>query len=139
MSTDSRTVIRGTVSSQAGDSVANLDVHLVRLGLRKEAVVGRASTDTDGHYEVSIDPSSDGRPHRVHVSRRGKTIARSEPIIARPGEHTVHVVVPGEGQGSEYERVGQSLRALLDGTELIVFFDEPTVGSGVSADRFNPG
>lgn len=110
-------MIRGIVSSQAGESVANLDVQLVRLGLRKEAVVGRASTDAGGNYEVSIDPSTDGRPHRVHVSRRGKTIARSEPIIARPGEHTVHVVVPGEGAGSEYERVGQTLAGLLDGSE----------------------
>jgi len=111
-------VVRGVVKDETGVPQSGLQVRAVDVDLRREEVLGQATTDSDGHYEITYTPQQFARAEkktadlvvRVYNSEENELVASSIHYNA-PDTTTVDLTI--HSGLSEFERLYAEIAPLL--------------------------
>jgi hypothetical protein len=115
--------IRGQVLYANGNGLAGGIMRVFDQGLRNEKLLGEATTDGAGRYQISFSSEPFGLVRRTNVAlvirafdAGGSLLASSQPLFNAQPVETVNLIISGEHRGpSEYERIVQDLAPLLQG------------------------
>ncbi len=115
-------VVRGTVKNETGAPQRGLRVYAVDVDLRREEVLGEATTDSNGHYEITYTPQQFARAEKktadllVRVyDEQGEVLAHTD-IRYNAGQTEEIDLVLGSGvirKPSEYDQIVSELTPLL--------------------------
>jgi len=115
-------MVRGTVKDDTGVPQSGLQVRAIDVDLRREEVLGQATTDSNGHYEITYTPQQFARAEKetadlvVRVfEAQGEMLAHTD-IRYNAGQIEEINLVLGSGvihEPSEYEQIVLELTPLL--------------------------
>ncbi|HHJ20366.1 MAG TPA: hypothetical protein ENJ84_11185 [Gammaproteobacteria bacterium] len=111
-------VVRGTVKDETGDPQSGLQVRTVDVDLRREELLDEATTDSNGHYEITYTPQQFARAEkktadllvRVFDSDENELVASTIHYNA-PDITTVDLTI--QSGLSEFERLYTEIAPLL--------------------------
>ncbi len=115
--------VQGQVLYANGNGLVRGIVRAFDQGLRSDKLLGEATTDDAGRYQISFSSEQFGLIRQTNAvlmirafDAGGSLLVSSQPLFnARPVE-TLNLVISGEYRGpSEYERIVQDLTPLLQG------------------------
>lgn len=145
-----RLSVRGTVRTAEGRPASGVLVRAVDRDLRREAVLGEATTDADGCYEIGYTPeqfahAGKRRPDLVirALDASGKVLAATPPRFkAGPTEEAADLIVPAAPRTSEYDALLAELTPALGTLKPADLQDgdlDYLAGTtGIARDQLNP-
>jgi Tc toxin complex TcA C-terminal TcB-binding domain/Neuraminidase-like domain/Salmonella virulence plasmid 28.1kDa A protein len=114
-------VVKGKVSFADGFAAASVPVVAVDLDLRSEEILGRATTNRDGEYEIRYSLGQFRKLDKGNADLRvralradGTELAASSILFNAPAESVIDLTIgAGEGAPSLFERIAAALQPAL--------------------------